>query len=93
MEIYDAPNNLPLPDYHRLDVGLNFHRRTRKGGQITWNLSIYNAYCRLNPIFGYVGEESMYNADTDSYEDTGRMVGYSIGIVPIIPTLGFTYKF
>ena len=93
MEIYDAPNNLPLPDYHRLDVGLNFHRRTRKGGQITWNLSIYNAYCRLNPIFGYVGEESVYNADTDSYEDTGRMVGYSIGIVPIIPTLGFTYKF
>lgn len=93
MEIYDAPNNLPLPAYHRLDVGLNFNRKTRKGRQVTWNISIYNAYCRLNPIFGYVGEESVYNEATGSYESTGRMVGYSVGLIPIIPTVGYTLKF
>ena len=93
MEIYSAPNNLQLPPYHRLDLGFNFHRRTAKGREVTWNISVYNAYCRLNPMLGYVGEETVYNEEKGMYEDTGRMVGYYVGLIPIIPTLGYTLKF
>ena len=93
MEIYSAPNNLQLPAYHRLDLGFNFHRRRPKGREVTWNISVYNAYCRLNPMLGYVGEETVYNEEKGMYEETGRMVGYSVGLIPIIPTLGYTLKF
>lgn len=93
--IYDRPNSLQLPDYHRLDLGLNWHRITKRGNQSTLNLSIYNAYCRMNPFFAYVDEEEIEKEGPygTTYERTGRYVGHAIGIVPIIPTLGYTLKF
>lgn len=93
MEIYSTPNNLQLPAYHRLDLGFNFHHLTKKGRESVWNISVYNAYCRMNPILGYVGEERFFDEENSSYETTGRMVGYSVGLIPIIPTVGYTLKF
>lgn len=81
--LYSAPNNLKLPDYHRLDVGMNFRKVKRNGNERIWNFSCYNAYCRLNPIIGSVE----HDYDSDVY--TGRYVG----IIPIIPTLSYTLKF
>lgn len=82
-ELYDRPNNTKLPDYHRLDLGLNWHRTTKKGREAIWNLSIYNAYCRLNPI--------MATLDYDYEEETYHGTAY--GIIPIIPTFSYTLKF
>jgi len=70
-----------LPDYHRLDLGLNFRKTTRKGNQSIWNISIYNAYCRMNALFA---EMLIY---TDNYRCT------TYGIVPIIPSFSYTLKF
>ena len=80
--LYDRPNNTKLPDYHRLDLGLNWHRTTKRGREAVWNLSVYNAYCRLNPI--------MATLDWDQY---GNYYGTAYGIIPIIPTFSYTLKF
>ena len=56
-EYYSNPYNYKLPDYHRLDVGFNFRRTTKRGNESIWNLSVYNAYCRMNPMFAMYDSE------------------------------------
>ena len=80
--VYTRPNNVNLPDYHRLDLGANF-RKTSKGGlEHIWNIGIYNAYCRKNVVFVAVNER-----DNKSLYGTGR------AIFPIIPSFSYTLKF
>ena len=80
--IYTKPNNVNLPDYHRLDLGANF-RKTSKGGlEHVWNIGIYNAYCRKNVVFVAVNER-----EDKSLYGTGR------AIFPIIPSFSYTLKF
>lgn len=45
MMIYEMPNNVSLPAYHRLDLGINFRKTTKRGFERIWNISLYNAYC------------------------------------------------
>ena len=52
----DSRNNYRKPAYHRLDLGINFHRK-KKHGTATWNISVYNVYNRNNPFFIYAGEK------------------------------------
>ena len=85
-DVYSQPNNVKLPDYHRLDLGFNFIRHTRRGNVSTWNLSVYNAYCRVNPITAYTEYEYVYAEKVAYY-------GAGVGIIPIIPTFGYTLKF
>lgn len=83
--IYVKPNNIQLPAYHRLDLGINIHTITRKGRTATWNISIYNVYSRMNPIFAYLKKApGMY---TLYYE------GIGVGIFPIIPSFSYTLYF
>lgn len=86
VQVFLEPNNIRLPDYHRLDVGLNFIRKTKRGNTSIWNLSIYNAYCRLNPITAYVSQVQLSDKVVAYY-------GNSIGIIPIVPTFSYTLKF
>lgn len=79
---FGRPNNLSLPDYHRLDLGMNFKKTTRKGNESIWNVSIYNAYCRMNPMFADI-----------TYNDYEATKGITYGIVPIIPSFSYTLKF
>ena len=84
--IYLEPNNVKLPDYHRLDLGMNFVKNTKRGNTGIWNLSLYNAYCRINPIMAMEDYESV----------GGKIVAYyasGTGIIPIIPTFSYTLKF
>lgn len=80
--IYEKPNNLSMPAYHRLDIGANFHHVTKHGNERIWNISIYNAYCRLNSLFTKV------NADND-----GTLRAKNYGYFPIIPSFSYTIKF
>lgn len=77
-------NNYRLPDYHRLDLGVNFHRR-RKHGVSTWNLSVYNVYSRLNPFFVY----------TDSKKINGKeeQLVKQASVFPVIPSFSYTFTF
>lgn len=85
-EIYTVPNNVKLPDYHRLDLGFNFKKNTKRGNLSIWNLSVYNAYCRANPITAFV-EGKYLDQQVVSY------YGMGVGIIPIIPTFSYTLKF
>ena len=80
--VYEKPNNLTLPAYHRLDVGFDFTHKTRKGHEIVWNLSVYNAYCHLN---------SMY-VDID-FDWSGHLKARNHSYFPILPSFSYTYKF
>ena len=80
--IYTEPNNVNLPDYHRLDLGANFRKTSRKGLRHIWNIGVYNAYCRKNVVFVAVNER-----EDKSLYGTGR------AIFPIIPSFSYTLKF
>lgn len=92
-----SKNNFRLPAYHRLDLGINFHRFHKKSGRRSiWNISIYNAYSHLNPIM--VRQKQEYDYET-SAGTTGRrrqvnkVRFQSIALFPIIPSISYTLKF
>ena len=76
-----SPNNFKLPDYHRLDVGFNFHKITKRGNESIWNLSVYNIYCRMNPLMAY----------TDRSD--GKYDIVTLSVVPILPSFSYTLRF
>ena len=81
--LYDVPNNVSAPAYHRLDVGVDIHHRTKHGHERIWNWSIYNAYCHLNTMW----------VDVKYDNDHGTMRAKAKGYIPIIPSFSYTYKF
>lgn len=80
--IYEQPNNISLPDYHRLDLGANFRKVTKRGHERIWNISIYNAYCRMNPFFAKIEQRP-----------DGSFTAKSTALFPIIPSFSYTLKF
>lgn len=80
--IYERPNNITLPAYHRLDLGMNFHHITKRGFERIWNISVYNAYCRMNAFYTRIERLP-----------SGGFRGKAIGIFPIIPSFSYTLKF
>lgn len=76
-------NGVQLSGYHRLDIGINIYRQTRRGHLGIWNVSLYNAYCRVNPF----SIESV-RPNTDGTWRV-RQKGY----FPVIPSFSYTYKF
>ena len=87
---YSVPNNTKVPDYHRLDIGFNFHKTTKRGNESIWNLSLYNAYCRMNPLASQV--EKYYDF-TEANIVGLTYYGAGYGIIPIIPSFSYTLKF
>ncbi|NDP19671.1 MAG: TonB-dependent receptor plug domain-containing protein [Paludibacter sp.] len=81
-------NNFRYEPYHRLDVGMNFHKQL-KYGKRTWNISVYNAYNQLNPFLTTV--DTTGEMINDVY--TEKKVLKQISIFPIIPSVSYTYKF
>ncbi|MCM1355923.1 MAG: carboxypeptidase-like regulatory domain-containing protein [Staphylococcus sp.] len=80
--IYDKPNNITLAPYHRLDLGINFRKMTKRGHERIWNISIYNAYCRMNPFSAKIVQKP-----------DGSFKGKATAIFPIIPSFSYTLKF
>lgn len=70
-------NNYRFPFYHRLDLSCTV--RNRRG---YWNFSLYNAYCHMNTL--------TIIRDTDK---NFRPVFKKVGILPIIPSISYTWQF
>jgi hypothetical protein len=85
----DKRNNYRKPSYHRLDLGVNFHKK-KKHGIRTWNISIYNVYNRNNPFFIYQGTKGI-SLPNGGYSN--KNVLYQISIFPIIPSITYIYSF
>ena len=90
--IYERPNNITLPAYHRLDLGWNFRHTTKHGHERIWNLSVYNAYCHLNPLWVDID----YSSLDDNKVDLNGHQNFKVktrGLIPIIPSFSYTIKF
>ena len=84
----ESRNNFRLPAYHRLDLGVNFHK-IKKRGVRTWSISVYNAYNRKNPFL--VRESSGHHYTINGQHYNSALVQYSL--FPIIPSISYSYKF
>jgi len=83
---YGGRNNYRMPAYHRLDLGVNFHKQ-RKYFKRTLSFSVYNAYHRANPFMVYAGY-----SDSNGYEDSKRSLK-QISIFPILPSVSYKITF
>ena len=75
-----------MPDYHRLDLGINFHFDRPKGrqGEHLLNISVYNAYNHQNPYYVYVGVDS---------DNSDKPALCQVSLFPILPSISYTFKF
>lgn len=74
-------NNYRLPNYHRMDVSLNWHKQLRRCKR-TFNISVYNVYNRQNPYIVYEG-----------YNNYGHPALMQLSVFPIIPSASYSWKF
>ena len=86
---FESRNNYRLESYHRLDIGVNFHKQFKRlpGVKRTINFSIYNTYNNMNPFMVYLYDG--YDFDAQKYYRTLRKVT----IFPIIPSFSYGIQF
>ena len=83
-------NNFVMPDYHRLDLSLNWYLPHKRSGDVAlskggWlkdakhlvSLSIYNVYCNRNPYLMFIEGTELKQ----------------ISLFPILPTVSYAFKF
>lgn len=85
-----ARNNFRYEPTHRLDIGVNFHKKLKHGTR-TWNISLYNAYNQLNPFLTTVKTNSVFDSTTGTYSQEKQLT--QISLFPIIPSVSYAYKF
>lgn len=83
--------NYRLPPSHTLNLGVNFHKKKRRGERI-WNISLYNAYNSMNPDFVYKDYTAEYEEGTYKVKREGIEV-LKITVLPILPSFSYTRKF
>ncbi len=81
-------NNYRMPAYHRLDLSMT-HTKKKKWGERSWNISIYNAYNRMNPYFMQL---SNFGSFYDNSSRSQRML-LKVSLFPIIPSVSYGFKF
>lgn len=87
--LYEGKNGFRMRNYHRLDVGINFHKEKKRGTR-TWSLNIYNVYNRKNPLYYYIDYPEY---KTQSQGTTPRMKVIQKSLFPIMPTITYSFKF
>ncbi|MBN2520700.1 MAG: TonB-dependent receptor [Bacteroidales bacterium] len=83
---FETRNSYRKPDYHRLDLGVNFIAQ-KKWWERTWSFGIYNLYMRANPFAIYPTEE--FNEETKEWEPVLKQ----ISLLQFIPYARWTIKF
>jgi hypothetical protein len=83
---YSEKNNYRMAPYHRLDLGIQFHKE-KKWGERIWEISVYNVYNRKNPFFYQV----RYGYDPSSGRSFTLLK--QISLFPIIPSFSYSFKF
>lgn len=92
IDYYEGRNNYQLPAYHRLDLGIKIYRPKKKGRMGIWTVSIYNVYSRMNPFMIHKTDKEVRDPSS-SYGYKVVPVFKTVGIMPIIPSVSYTYKF
>lgn len=89
IEYYGERNGTRMNAYHRLDIGVNFHKE-KKNGIRTISISVYNAYNRKNPFFVYLGNS--FNSQIGEAQHP-QNVATQVSLFPIIPSITYNFKF
>jgi hypothetical protein len=82
--LYSDRNQFRIPDYYRLDLGVNIegNHKIKKLAHSFWNISVYNVLGRNNPYSVYFVTEN------------GQIKGYKTSIFAIpVPTITYNFKF
>jgi len=82
--LYSDRNKFRIPDYYRLDIGLNIegNHKIKKLAHSFWNISVYNVLGRNNPYSVYF------------ITDEGKIKAYKTSIFSIpVPTITYNFKF
>jgi hypothetical protein len=83
-------NNFRMGAYHRLDLGIQFHK-VKKWGERIWEISVYNVYNRKNPFLYTNDTKTVINPQTNRPTQIGILK--QISIFPIIPSITYSFKF
>ncbi|MFT3738187.1 MAG: TonB-dependent receptor plug domain-containing protein [Breznakibacter sp.] len=84
-ESYSSKNGYSMPDFHRMDIGVNFYRDVKMGRRI-WSVGVMNVYGRQNPFFLYFSESEKDGATVRSLKQ------FSLFPIPF-PYVRYTIKF
>ncbi len=76
-ELKTSINNYQLPFYHRLDLGC-----TVRNSRGYWTFGLYNAYNHLNVV-----------TLRRSYDNLGRPIFQKVDLLPILPSISYTWQF
>lgn len=84
---YGPHNGARMPDYHRLDLSVNYqlHKKGKTEGSI--NVSVYNVYARPNPLYLDISVDY----DKDNSEIGISLVGRYL--YSILPSIGYSIRF
>ena len=80
VESYGDRNSTRMNPFHRLDIGVNFHKQKKKYSR-TFSVGAYNIYNRKNPFFVYLSEED------------NQRVAKQVSLFPIIPSISYRIQF
>lgn len=81
-------NNYQLPFYHRLDLSCSV--KNRRG---YWTFGLYNAYCHMNTIGIRRGYRDVNVPSDYGYIVHSKPVFQKIKMLPLIPSVSYTWKF
>nr|WP_255478758.1 TonB-dependent receptor [Rufibacter sp. XAAS-G3-1] len=85
--VYPERNSFRLAAYHRMDIGLVYKLRPKRGtSDLTF--SVYNVYNRRNPYFVFF--------ETIREDETSEITGFvakQVSLFPVIPSITYNFKF
>ena len=84
LEYLGSRNSFRAEAYHRLDVAIQFHKK-KKWGERTWEIGLFNAYNRKNPLYYYLSAQK-------TTEGAISILGKR-ALFPIIPSVTYNFKF
>lgn len=81
---YTERNGYRMPTYHRLDIGMTWHRKKTEKFESSWNFSVYNAYARENAYFIQFREKE---------DNPGVTEAVQFSLFKAIPSISYKFKF
>lgn len=91
VDYYGSRNNVRMPAYHRLDIGVSLTKEFKNGRKGVWNFGLYNAYCHMNAL---TIRKEVYASTYSSeglVDEKKHFTTFSL--LPVIPSVSYTYSF
>lgn len=87
-EYFGSRNSYKAQSYHRLDLGIQLHKK-KKWGEQYWEFGLYNAYFNKNPTYYYLKYTTVgINGEAG---ESGKVTKKSL--FPVVPSVSYNFKF